>query len=851
MRLLEVKNNLIKLAYSEEESPVLGRFLALMTEHKCYVAQFINLKTDNINHFAVARLLFTFTKDGVVDNYDGSIPDMNADVTFLPTSELLDLLPVETPVKMGRIAQQQDILSLDISVFENNFTVFADQSTNIFTFISNCARQLFQMREKVVILDSDGIFEGYPSMKLGKDFKLPLDSSMINYLIENETEETDFETKAVIQDILYEIRSYVQSLEPEFIPIDALIDVMANQFKETKMPELALLKNKLIKYKQANIFANLECEFGILEDKFSTGECVVVDISDIGGVFQGEVINYIHKKLMQTENFAYMFVTLDDGNSNKKLLKKLLNNNHVFSTIIVNHGYKYVKELKSASQNIVIFQPQSEENEFGMYRAFLDKLNMQECVIIGRLTQKVPFIADCSNLNLGLTIEDTLGEAIEFVPKIRGSIDASHVAAAATVASNIDFVTKNAMAQQTANVQAQGAVALQDPPQVQNQAQPIQAQVQMPGIAQQAQSAEADNDLPEIAQANVYEEQATVQNLEDLTATGLEAAQEENNYVEEQPILDTSVVDNIPENFQPQPTIVEPEQSVAEAESEQGFEQVAPDIQSMIQDELTKDEDNGGDLENLGGGLEDLGVDLGLPGSGMEDASMLGLDGSMLEGIEDMAEGESAEIPYTQDQYEDNSAQTEDLSQMSEEPIAMEEMPSEDLSGLADIQTEESSVAPLDNFATEPAEDIPPMSGMDDVIEDDNSEMGLGDNLGGDLFAGGDMSDMSLGGDLTEADLDFIEETQDIPLGGFGDEPGSLELMEDSLPVYSADVEEEGEEVESNVGFTKGDTVTHPKYGTGVIEKIIKYGNKTLCSILFEEVGRRLLDPSVSEFTKI
>ena len=69
------------------------------------------------------------------------------------------------------------------------------------------------------------------------------------------------------------------------------------------------------------------------------------------------------------------------------------------------------------------------------------------------------------------------------------------------------------------------------------------------------------------------------------------------------------------------------------------------------------------------------------------------------------------------------------------------------------------------------------------------------------------------------------------------------------MPVYSADVEEEGEEVESNVGFTKGDTVTHPKYGTGVIEKIIKYGNKTLCSILFEEVGRRLLDPSVSEFT--
>ena len=36
-----------------------------------------------------------------------------------------------------------------------------------------------------------------------------------------------------------------------------------------------------------------------------------------------------------------------------------------------------------------------------------------------------------------------------------------------------------------------------------------------------------------------------------------------------------------------------------------------------------------------------------------------------------------------------------------------------------------------------------------------------------------------------------------------------------------------------------------------VIEKLIKYGNKTLCSISFENIGRRLLDPAISELQKI
>ncbi len=43
----------------------------------------------------------------------------------------------------------------------------------------------------------------------------------------------------------------------------------------------------------------------------------------------------------------------------------------------------------------------------------------------------------------------------------------------------------------------------------------------------------------------------------------------------------------------------------------------------------------------------------------------------------------------------------------------------------------------------------------------------------------------------------------------------------------------------------------HEEFGEGVVEKMINYGDKELCSINFASVGRRLLNPEVTELRKI
>ena len=42
MKLLEIKNNLVKLSYGENEKPILGKFIVLATSEKSYVAHLKN-----------------------------------------------------------------------------------------------------------------------------------------------------------------------------------------------------------------------------------------------------------------------------------------------------------------------------------------------------------------------------------------------------------------------------------------------------------------------------------------------------------------------------------------------------------------------------------------------------------------------------------------------------------------------------------------------------------------------------------------------------------------------------------------------------------------------------------------
>mgnify|MGYP004458828489 FL=1 len=673
MKLLEIKNNLVKLSYAETENPILGRFIILGSNEKSYVAQFVNLKSDTINNYAIAKLLFTFTPDGVVDNYDGSVPNMDSELSFLAAEELLNLLPIETPVKIGNLAQQDEMLSLDISVFERNFTIFVEKDSNKKTFISNCVRQLFQMKEKSVIVDTCNLFEDYPKIVFSKDFKLPLNSKMIDYIFEYELAEVDAPTKAVIQDIFYAVQQYIDTLDFKFLPIDNFVDVVANQYKDIQMPELALLKNKLLKYRDANVFANTKEEVLAFKEKLNEKNCSIIDIKDINEPLQKEVMSFIHQALTEYEKYIYFFAPLTDNNSDKKLLKQFINNNHVFTTILVSSSYKYAQELKQHAQNILLFTPNDMNHDFAAYNTFLNKLNSDECIAFGKLTQGIPFIVDMSDLDLDLTLEDVLGDKYQFVP----------------ISDNMQLVKTDEYGNKT----------------------PV-------------------NLAPELTQDDVVQSTQEEQTLE------YAPMQEEiSDFSQEETVIDDEIPQIEESGIIDEPAIELPQESV-----EDNNKNIVEPVSNILDDESISEEDQG----------------------------------------------------LTEDDLElDPLPEQEDLQSFDEEDLTDE---------------------PLDEDSTALTED--------DLNFIDDNQIAQPSSM------------------YEEQEPEITDDYQESPY---------IEEQTPVVPVYPA----EQEPAEESGDFQQGDSVTHPRYGRGVVEKIIKYGNKTLCSISFENVGRRLLDPTISELKKL
>ena len=252
MQVLEIKNNLVKIAYDVNDNLALSSFVIIEDTNTPYVAQVVNVKADKLTNFAIVKLLFTFNEEGILKNYNGTIPSLKSTVSILPSKELLDIIPIENNLIMGELAQQGVTLNVDKTILDNNLLVCSDNVENTNILLKNITKQI---DEKIVIFDTDGLFDAENKITFGKDFKLPLNYDTINFIYENELDDVDATSRAVIQDIFIEVQEYTKNLPEGYLPFETFINVVDQQYKETQIPQLVLLKNKLIKYRDLNAFA--------------------------------------------------------------------------------------------------------------------------------------------------------------------------------------------------------------------------------------------------------------------------------------------------------------------------------------------------------------------------------------------------------------------------------------------------------------------------------------------------------------------------------------------------------------------------------------------------------------------
>lgn len=765
MQVLEIKNNLVKIAYDVNDNLALSSFVIIEDTNTPYVAQVVNVKADKLTNFAIVKLLFTFNEEGILKNYNGTIPSLKSTVSILPSKELLDIIPIENNLTMGELAQQNVTLNVDKTILDNNLLVCSDNVENTNILLKNITKQI---DEKIVIFDTDGLFDAENKITFGKDFKLPLNYDTINFIYENELDDVDATSRAVIQDIFIEVQEYTKNLPEGYLPFETFINVVDQQYKETQIPQLVLLKNKLIKYRDLNAFAETLKDVLSLSIAIDKSKVTIIDISEMAPVLQKEIMSYTYGVMKGINETIYSFVKVDNANSSKRLLKTFLSRDGIYTTIICRHEYKYLPELKSAAQNLILFTPQTLQHDFAAYNTFLNKLNTDEFIIYGAHTQNIPLIVELDELELDTQNDDDETESEKDIEEIPSS----------------NVVPMPAPVQNTA---PQENVTVTPEPEIQEEETFKAPEVEYPDLGFENETPSSNEaptvDFPETETLNVTEEQpeenfTQIELPETFEEPEIEEVQQEEPEEDIQENFDSEISQEPIEEevFMPETDI--PQVEINEDLSEQAIIEDS-NISETPAEYTSQATEEQAPIYNI---LDDNEIDY-------QDAEpeVLPLEPEIDYSVEDIDIEENYQEPQP---YDENEAMIEQAAK-DVDKLIYEKLPNEDvtLDDLSDLQS-------------------------DELTEDDL-------NLIGDLA--------SDNGITPEPELEYNEEQPPV------------------VPIYNA----EDIEPQEQQSLEPGDRVSSPKYGEGVVEKMIKYGNKMLCSIEFPNIGRRLLDPAMTEIKKL
>ena len=765
MQVLEIKNNLVKIAYDVNDNLALSSFVIIEDTNTPYVAQVVNVKADKLTNFAIVKLLFTFNEEGILKNYNGTIPSLKSTVSILPSKELLDIIPIENNLTMGELAQQNVTLNVDKTILDNNLLVCSDNVENTNILLKNITKQI---DEKIVIFDTDGLFDAENKITFGKDFKLPLNYDTINFIYENELDDVDATSRAVIQDIFIEVQEYTKNLPEGYLPFETFINVVDQQYKETQIPQLVLLKNKLIKYRDLNAFAETLKDVLSLSIAIDKSKVTIIDISEMAPVLQKEIMSYTYGVMKGINETIYSFVKVDNANSSKRLLKTFLSRDGIYTTIICRHEYKYLPELKSAAQNLILFTPQTLQHDFAAYNTFLNKLNTDEFIIYGAHTQNIPLIVELDELELDTQNDDDETESEKDIEEIPSS----------------NVVPMPAPVQNTA---PQENVTVTSEPEIQEEENFKAPEVEYPDLGFDNETPSSNEtptvDFPETETLNVTEEQpeenfTQIELPETFEEPEIEEVQQEEPEEDIQENFDNEISQEPIEEevFMPETDI--PQVEINEDLSEQAIIEDS-NISETPAEYTSQATEEQAPIYNI---LDDNEIDY-------QDAEpeVLPLEPEIDYSVEDIDIEENYQEPQP---YDENEAMIEQAAK-DVDKLIYEKLPNEDvtLDDLSDLQS-------------------------DELTEDDL-------NLIGDLA--------SDNGITPEPELEYNEEQPPV------------------VPIYNA----EDIEPQEQQSLEPGDRVSSPKYGEGVVEKMIKYGNKMLCSIEFPNIGRRLLDPAMTEIKKL
>ena len=735
MKLIEIKNSLAKLYYEPLDFPlVISDFLTIDDGNQKILAQVVSIESTSKEDTNCAILKFALDLDEANKHttYSGYVPALDAIVSRTKTSIVQDIFSsTSNAINVGVLTNSSKIeLDLSADILNKFLYVQADRQEEITNVLNTLVDYNLSEQNKTLIIKFHDI-EVYTSdntVVLGKDLKLPVNSATLNYIYENDLTGLTVEQKAIVQDILLEIDEYIKTLEDGFIPFNTLLEVVNSVYESDKSTGIILFRNKLLKYKELDIFASTVEEINALYDSLKTHSVTELDLSNHDKNWTKEALSFA---LQNIDENMYVIMQIDEDLAEEKHIDELYKNDNIKAIVASGYECTLASKIKSFAKNLILFKPESQQKAAASYNSFLMKLVPSEFIVSGETTYYTPLIV--KELPVKITAKN--------IQKQTATVSEPVVSEENTTPSeSIDSISN---------------------------ADELDYFNESHGLDE----IDSLEDLPILNEDQQEDEESD---------TLQETEQEETSEIKN--IFDESVEEEIARDVDKMFTANGPEpEELSEAEPD---ELIIPDDDS-----------------------QDTGLDIQENQETDEPAQALMSDDD-LDILEQLSDSDDLNYDSTQNEEDE----TYDNHQNTQQSFLQEE-PSTDLSANEELIQED-----------------------DDMLEELEPLEDLEDSSSGILGAAQSISlDMPENKPSQNEILESLTENNSLP----------------GVPIYHTQQPQTTAKSSDGMNITEGNIVYHEKYGRGVVEELFNYGKRTLCSIQFDNVGRRLLDPNLAELKQM
>ena len=822
MRIIEVRDGFIKIETDEKIS--LSSFLQINDLDKNYIAQVVQVKNAGSHSVIYAKLIFLY--DGTFQIYDKTLPSKDAKIIPFGFDVFSKSFECKKPIITGSFIENEIDIPLDEEYFNKQLLISIDSPDNNNLVVSNLAKQF----KKSLIIDTLGVINSKKYVA-GVDFKLPLNTDSLEFMFEDCLNDATSDSKSLIKEIFQDLSDYSKTVP--FLPFGALKTIVDDMVDKSHVFKLLVLKNKLAKFEKMGYFASTIEEAENL-NKILNSNNAVLDLSKLDSTFLNRYLSIIFSTLEKQNLEPQIFVEASNL-LDKKNLKRILTGAN--STTFITHSrFKYIKEIKSMFKNFIV-EPSFTSNEvFKGFSAILSAMSKNTYLIIGESTGYIPLVSLVQEY-VPVDNEVVVQEEVEQQQQLNieeNSDDIEENLVEELDSENIidleeEFECETSVAENVSDeIDSVEVIEKKSDDLIEKISEEVQTESihdSMNIFGEESSDNNEENVEEYLVQEDLIDESNEMDEL-------IESSDEEllDNTISPEVIAEEDSLDSVVDEEIIQPELIESDLEKSELINEVEQEVVEPEFHTEIDEVQTIE---------IPEDISDL----------TEDAEEFNLE----ESIPELPEVKSDESE-TQEEIPEVMPLASDDEEF-EEIVELDE--AEDLGDAIVVDFEDEEPLDADELDKAIVEDVDKVftTMKDDSISDSDldfiDELNSNDEEEPITLSDGmeELAELAESDDVEDGFLEPLEEVSD-----FVEESEEKEILETRntstpiVPVYGADIPAEDIVVSDTI--EQGDSVVHAKYGNGVVEKMIKYGTKTLYSINFDNVGRRLLDPTLTEIKK-